>query len=317
MNKKFAVIGHVDTGKSCLCGHLLYLFKHVSEHEMNKIIIKAKNEGKEQYKWSRVLDIYEDEMIKSKTHEFTSMKFGNKYELIDTPGHLGFVRSMISGISQNINICVLLVSMLKNEFESSFERGMLKKHLILARAVGIKYIIIACNKMDLIDWNEDIYKSQLLKVKNYLKSIRWNDKYIYSVPISAYVGTGLISQDGYPSWCTDQKSFINILDNIPNDNCDINSNPIINSNKCNAKVMILELNSGLVTQEYICNGHINDNEVEVTFKNIINKMFLRKGENGVCKLSLSKHIDMRLGDRIILRKDEDTIGFGKIDKIYK
>lgn len=109
---KFITIGHVDTGKSCLCGHLLYKCGYVDKHTMEKIKQKAIQDKMERWVWSRVLDIYEEEMLKGKTHEFNLINFNYKdqeYELIDSPGHQIFVRSMIQGLSQNVNICVLLV----------------------------------------------------------------------------------------------------------------------------------------------------------------------------------------------------------------
>ena len=82
-------------------------------------------------------------MNRGKTHEFDTIVFENKcidnqgcgviYQLIDTPGHKSFVRSMIEGISENVNIGVLMISMKDNEFNSSFGGGMLREHLILAR----------------------------------------------------------------------------------------------------------------------------------------------------------------------------------------
>ena len=62
--KKFVAIGHVDTGKSCLCGHLLYKCGYIDEHSMKKIRDRAIKEKMEKWVWSRVLDIYEDEMLR-------------------------------------------------------------------------------------------------------------------------------------------------------------------------------------------------------------------------------------------------------------
>jgi translation elongation factor EF-1alpha len=112
----FVAVGQVDSGKSALCGHLLYKCGYVDERNMEKIRIKAKEDKMEPWIWSRVLDVYEEEMARGKTHEFDTVLFENKatgrsYRLIDTPGHQKFVRSMIEGISGKVNIAVVLISM--------------------------------------------------------------------------------------------------------------------------------------------------------------------------------------------------------------
>ena len=215
--KTFVAIGHVDTGKSCLCGHLLYKCGYIDERNMEKIRIKAKADGMEPWIWSRVLDIYEEEMERGKTHEFDTITFENKdrsYQLIDTPGHQKFVRSMIEGISGNVNIGVVLISMKDNEFESAFGSGMMKEHLILARAIGIENLVLVANKMDLINWDEKQCKKKVMVVTKFLvKTLGWTKDNLHVVPISAFDGTGLIDTHGVPSWYKG-KSFLDTLGNI-------------------------------------------------------------------------------------------------------
>ena len=76
--KKFVVIGHVDSGKSCLCGHLLYKCNYVDEYRMEQIKKQAKIDGKSNWIWSRILDIYEDEMKRSKTMNILQLNLKQK-----------------------------------------------------------------------------------------------------------------------------------------------------------------------------------------------------------------------------------------------
>ena len=192
-NEKNVTIGHVDTAKSSLCGHLLYKCGYIDERSMEKIRVKAANEKMSKWVWARVLDIYEEEMVRGKTHEFTTIDFEHdekKYQLIDTPGHQKFIRSMIEGISKDVNIAILLVSMLDNEFNSGFIKGTLKEHLLLAKSVGIEYLVIVANKMDLIQWNKDNCNKKINSViKHIIKDLHWNKNNIRVVPISAFHGT--------------------------------------------------------------------------------------------------------------------------------
>merc|ERR1712100_964826 len=111
--------------------------------------------------------------------------------MIDTPGHQGFIRSMIGGISRDVDIAVLMVSVIDNEFNSSFDKGMLKEHLILAKAVGIKNLVVLINKMDTVDWNKDKYQEKVSIISKFLKFINWENNYF--IPVSAFNGIGLIS----------------------------------------------------------------------------------------------------------------------------
>ena len=157
--KKVVFIGHVDTGKSTLLGHILYKNGYITEHELDKIHTQAIKEKMGRWKWARILDIYEEEMTRGKTHEYVEIEInlnGEKVSLIDTPGHQSFVREMINGISCQVKSAIVMVSMIDNEFEASFNNGMLKEHILLSRCAGINNYIIVANKMDAINWDEFI-----------------------------------------------------------------------------------------------------------------------------------------------------------------
>ena len=326
--KKFVAIGHVDTGKSCLCGHLLYKCGYIDKHSMNKIREKAIKEKMEKWVWSRVLDIYEEEMLRGKTHEFNSIEFNynqKKYQLIDTPGHQTFVRSMIEGISQNVNICMLLISMIPNEFESSFENGMLKEHLILARSMDIRFIILVANKMDAINWDQKIFNQNIDKIKKFLKSIQWRDKCIRIIPISAYQGIGLVDKKGFPDWYKD-KPLIEILNDIPfpkkiNSIKDTDYKEV---DKMIIEMRILNLDESVISSGFILNCHYLGNEVEITIlkmkenlKSKKYKIFAKKGDVIFAVVKTSNKIKIYENLKLIFRKDNSTLGFGKIIKIKK
>ena len=316
--KKFVAIGHVDTGKSCLCGHLLYKCGYIDERNMNIIRGKAKEDKMEKWVWSRVLDIYEEEMEKGKTHEYNTVDFNwnnEKYQLIDTPGHQKFVRSMIEGISDDVNIAMLLISMKDNEFESSFERGMLKEHLVLARAVGIEHLIVVANKMDLIEWDEKECKKKVLKVIKYLvKELGWVKQNLHVVPITAFDGVGLVDKEGIPEWYKG-KSLMETLNDIP---YSIRDNNVVHDGVSENNTFIVDLdilntNGSIISLGYICVIHYNGLECEIIVDAIGgNKPFLRKGTHSRCSFTTKQNIKIATGTKIILRKNDYTVGFGKI-----
>jgi translation elongation factor EF-1alpha len=97
---KFIVSGHVDHSKSSICGRILYDVKHYDQHMVDEIFRKAKDEGMERQRFSRLLDICEEEQKKGKTMDWTEINFkynDKNYVLIDTPGHKLFLPQMIAG----------------------------------------------------------------------------------------------------------------------------------------------------------------------------------------------------------------------------
>ncbi|VVU95565.1 Elongation factor Tu GTP binding domain [seawater metagenome] len=322
---KFVAIGHVDTGKSCLCGHLLYKCGFIDKHSMDKIRQRAIKDKMERWVWSRVLDIYEEEMVKGKTHEFNLIDFNynqKDYQLIDTPGHQMFVRSMIEGISQDVNICVLLVSMIQNEFESSFEKGMLKEHLILARAMGIRHLLVIGNKMDAIDWDQEKYNKNMGLIKKFLKYIQWRENNVHFIPISAFEGIGLTDLENMPNWYKG-KSFLDTLDDLPNK---VKKKQIVKdkspTKQIVAEIKLFNIKDIVVSNGFISNCHFEGEECELTFGKIKDKKtgkfknIFKNGDVCYCSLTCNKNIDVYTDMKLIFRKDDNTIGFGKVIK-YK
>jgi peptide chain release factor subunit 3 len=315
MTKSFCFIGHVDSGKSTLSGHLIYKCGNISEHDLEKLI--KTTEGKSYQQWSRLLDIYEEEQIRSKTHEFNiiELKYNNNvYNLIDTPGHKTFIRSMIEGVSYFDNseiIGCLVISMNKGEFEAGWVNGQTKEDILIARAVGINSLIVLLNKMDTIDWNKEIYDDVISKITPYIKECNFN--YITFIPTSGYEGIGLIDTVQIPSWYNG-KSLIETIDS-----CNIKKMnvPPINMEKWNTmscEIKIFELES-IITKGYKCIMHYDSNEYEVLITNIKSKKFLKKGDSDMIILKSDKEIErnpQRNVRRIILRNGTFTIGFGRI-----
>lgn len=312
--KKFVAIGHVDTGKSTLCGHILYKCGYIDERNMEKIRTKAKLDGMEDWIYARILDIYDEEAIKGKTHEFDSILFEynkKQYQMIDTPGHQKFIRSMIEGISQDVNIATLLISMKDNEFDSSFGGGSMKEHMLLARAIGIEYMVLITNKMDLIEWDEKKCKEKTMIITKYLvKELGWPKENLFVVPISAMDGTGLVDTVGLPDWYKG-KSFLETLDSLPDRQKD-SYGELIESNRFVCDITNFDT---IMTSSYKCIFHFNGLESESVLEKIQAKQFLRAGDKGKCIFNFPNKEFIAVGMRVILRKGENTVGFGKITTI--
>lgn len=176
-----ALIGHVDAGKSTLCGRILV--------ETNKV----KSDGP--LAW--ITDTDEEERLKSKTHDINMMSFQTSrrtYTLIDTPGHRTLVPQMIDGISR-ADIAILIISARKGEFEAGFNGGQTTEHLMIAKTFGIKYVVIVVNKIEdvtVIDHQTERFNEIVRIFTPYIsKVIGFNsDTYCY-IPIDALNGTNI------------------------------------------------------------------------------------------------------------------------------
>lgn len=158
-------IGHVDSGKSTICGNILYLSGKVNEVEVEKYKEEAKEKDRESWFMAYFMDINEEEKEKGITVEMGRASFETpkkRFTLLDCPGHRNYVQNMISGAAQ-ADVANLVISAKVGEFESGFERdGQTREHAMLAKSLGARFLVVIINKMDTVNWSEDRF--------NYIKN---------------------------------------------------------------------------------------------------------------------------------------------------
>lgn len=118
-------IGHVDAGKSTICGQVLLLSGLVDLNELKKYELEAKENNRESWYLAYIMDQGAEERAKGKTVEVGKAFFQTKnkrFTIIDAPGHKNYVPNMIQGTSQ-ADIGALVISAKEGEFESGFEKG--------------------------------------------------------------------------------------------------------------------------------------------------------------------------------------------------
>ncbi len=190
------VIGHVDCGKSTLCGQLLLSCGLVSEQEIQKLKLIAKENKLESWYLAYLTDTSQEERLKGKTVDYSinSININNiKINLIDTPGHKNYISNTMSGL-QISDIAILVVSAKEGEFESGFEKcGQTKEHLIVAKGSNINNIIVAINKIDEEGVNEERIEYIKNKINEYIKTIGIN--VLEYVEISALNGINIIKKE--------------------------------------------------------------------------------------------------------------------------
>jgi elongation factor 1-alpha len=199
------VIGHVDSGKSTTTGHLIYKCGGIDKRTIEKFEKEAQEMGKGSFKYAWVLDKLKAERERGITIDIALWKFETAkfyITIIDAPGHRDFIKNMITGTSQ-ADCAVLVVACGTGEFEAGISKnGQTREHALLAYTLGVKQMIIACNKMDTTEppYSEARFNEVVNEVSNYIKKIGYNPKAVPYVPISGWAGDNMLEPSDKMSW---------------------------------------------------------------------------------------------------------------------
>jgi len=199
------VIGHVDSGKSTTTGHLIYKCGGIDKRAIEKFEKEANEMGKGSFKYAWVLDKLKAERERGITIDIALWKFETaKYNVtvIDAPGHRDFIKNMITGTSQ-ADCAVLIVACGTGEFEAGISKnGQTREHALLAYTLGVKQLIVACNKMDSTEppYSQARFEEIKKEVSGYVKKVGYNPKAVVFVPISGFHGDNMLEASANMSW---------------------------------------------------------------------------------------------------------------------
>ena len=199
------VIGHVDSGKSTSTGHLIYKCGGIDERTIAKFEKEAEEMGKASFKYAWVLDKLKAERERGITIDIALWKFesaSSVFTIIDATGHRDFIKNMITGTSQ-ADVAILMIASPSGEFESGWSKeGQTREHALLAFTMGVKQMIVCCNKMDAkgADYKEARYKEIKDEVGLYLKQVGYKLDNVPFIPISGWVGDNIIGESDNMPW---------------------------------------------------------------------------------------------------------------------
>ncbi|XP_050363462.1 uncharacterized protein LOC126782288 isoform X2 [Argentina anserina] len=189
-----AVVGHVDSGKSTLSGRLLHLLGRVSKKDMHKYEKESKSQGKGSFAYAWALDESAEERERGITMNVAVAYFDSrKYHIVvlDSPGHKDFVPNMISGATQ-ADAAILLVDASFGAFEAGI-KGQTMEHAQLIRSFGVDQIIVAVNKMDVVEYSKDRFDEIKQTLGTFIHSRGFKDSSVYWVPLSVMENQNLVS----------------------------------------------------------------------------------------------------------------------------
>ncbi|ORW26706.1 adenylyltransferase [Mycobacterium paraense] len=191
---RLATAGSVDDGKSTLIGRLLYDSKAVMEDQWASVERTSKERGHDYTDLALVTDGLRAEREQGITIDVAYRYFATpkrKFIIADTPGHIQYTRNMVTGAS-TAQLVIVLVDARHGLLEQS------RRHAFLASLLGIQHIVLAVNKMDLIDWDKERF--EWIRDEFHAFAARLDVQDVATIPISALNGDNVVTKSDNAPW---------------------------------------------------------------------------------------------------------------------
>ncbi|WP_158856677.1 sulfate adenylyltransferase subunit CysN [Lunatibacter salilacus] len=191
---RFTTAGSVDDGKSTLIGRLLYDSKSIFEDQIEAVKTSSQMKGFDYVDLSLLTDGLKSEREQGITIDVAYRYFATpkrKFIIADTPGHIQYTRNMVTGAS-TANLAIILIDSRKGLLEQTF------RHSFIASLLKIPHVIVCINKMDLVDYSEEVYDQIVKDYKAFASKMDIKD--IQFVPISALNGDNVVDRSKNMVW---------------------------------------------------------------------------------------------------------------------
>jgi bifunctional enzyme CysN/CysC len=195
---RIATAGSVDDGKSTLIGRLLHDTKSIFEDQLESIERTSEKRGDEHTDLALLTDGLRAEREQGITIDVAYRYFATprrKFVIADTPGHIQYTRNMVTGAS-TANLALLLIDARKGVLEQT------RRHALLSSLLGVPHLVLCVNKMDLVDYNQDIYDEIREEFTAFAAKLDITD--LGFVPISALQGDNVVDQSLNMPWFNGQ-----------------------------------------------------------------------------------------------------------------
>ena len=204
---RFITAGSVDDGKSTLIGRLLYDSKAILIDQLEAIEKHSKNKAAGEIDLALLTDGLRAEREQGITIDVAYKYFSTakrKFIIADAPGHIQYTRNMVTGAS-NAALAIILVDARNGVVEQT------RRHSIITSLLKIPHVVVAINKMDMVNYSQDVYNNIVIDYQEVANSLGLKDvKYI---PISALHGDNIVDKSEKLSWF-EGESLLHYLENI-------------------------------------------------------------------------------------------------------
>ena len=204
---RFLTCGSVDDGKSTLIGRLLYDSKTIFEDQLSAAESESKKYGTtgDKIDLALLVDGLQSEREQGITIDVAYRFFSTdkrKYIIADTPGHEQYTRNMVTGAS-TADVAVILIDARKGILTQT------RRHSYIVSLLGIEHVIVAINKMDLVDFDKEVYEKIKSDYEALAKELEIENRYY--IPMSALEGDNVVQKSDKTPWY-DGKSLLELLD---------------------------------------------------------------------------------------------------------
>ena len=192
---RFSTAGSVDDGKSTLIGRLLYDSKSIFEDQLEAMEESSRRRGDENVNLALLTDGLKAEREQGITIDVAYRYFATpkrKFIIADTPGHTQYTRNMVTGAS-TANLAIILIDARKGVIEQT------KRHSFIANLLRIQHLVVAVNKMDLVDYSEEVYNKIVQDFRDFASRLD-NIVEITDIPISALNGDNVVDKSEHMPW---------------------------------------------------------------------------------------------------------------------
>jgi len=205
---RFTTAGSVDDGKSTLIGRLLYDSKSIFEDQLEAVEEASRQRGNEDVNLALLTDGLRAEREQGITIDVAYRYFATpkrKFIIADTPGHIQYTRNMVTGAS-TADLAIILVDARNGVLEQTV------RHSYIASLLGIPHIVVCINKMDLVNYSQEVYEKIISDYDKMSKVL--NIKHSVFIPISAKVGDNVVKRSKNMAWY-EGEPLLEILETIP------------------------------------------------------------------------------------------------------
>lgn len=204
---RFLTAGSVDDGKSTLIGRLLYDSKNILIDQMEALERSSKNSTNGQVDLALLTDGLRAEREQGITIDVAYKYFSTpkrKFIIADAPGHIQYTRNMVTGAS-NSDLIIILIDARNGVIEQT------KRHSIIASLLNIPYVVVAINKMDLVEYSQTRFNEIVAQYNQVAQSL--NLKNVTFIPISALNGDNVVEPSEHIHWYKGD-TLLNLLETI-------------------------------------------------------------------------------------------------------
>ena len=204
---RFTTAGSVDDGKSTLIGRLLYDSKSIFEDQLEAVEEASRSRGNEEVNLALLTDGLRAEREQGITIDVAYRYFATpkrKFIIADTPGHIQYTRNMVTGAS-TADLAVILVDARHGIMEQTV------RHSYIASLLAIKEVVVCVNKMDLVDFSQEVFDKIVADYKEMSSSIELGN--VTFIPISAKLGDNVVNKSENMTWYTG-KALLDFLETV-------------------------------------------------------------------------------------------------------